>query len=146
MFNYKVTTVYFLQCYPRKKKLGHLLLINIQTVAGLPPRTGSDIDVQSLTNAFVNHLGFELYQGQPHIDLTHLEIQSMIQTYAKDKCHEDSSCSAVVLMSHGQSGGLIYGSNHAAITIKKDILDQFTNDAAPFLRGKPKLFFFQACR
>ncbi len=135
------------QVYPSNKKLGYLLLINIKDIAKKPEkeRRGSEKDVDNVKAAF-RGLGFQLYENKVHVNLTEKEMQDIIAKFAVDNCHKDVDCSAVVIMAHGGRGGLIYGYNNLPISVSKDILEHFANDKAEQLRGKPKLFFFQACR
>ena len=57
--------------------------------------------------------------------------------------HECNSA-VVVLMSHGNTG-YIYGIDDEKVKIK-DIQEEFDVKKCPNLKGKPKLFFIQACR
>jgi len=40
----------------------------------------------------------------------------------------------------------LYGSDGRVVYNDEDILDKFTEQSCPALKGRPKLFFFQACR
>ena len=126
--------------------VGHMLLINIENYQGMPhrKRTGSEKDVARLQHTF-HDLGFKLYKGKPYLDLIKKDMINIIQEFAKDPCHTNSSCSVVTIMAHGQSGGLIEASN-GHLTRITDVLKLFSNDIATHLKGKPKLFIFQACR
>ncbi|XP_047673288.1 caspase-7-like isoform X2 [Tachysurus fulvidraco] len=57
--------------------------------------------------------------------------------------HDDSSCFACILPSHGEEG-MIYGTD-GAMPIKY-INFLFKGDMCKSLVGKPKLFFIQACQ
>ena len=70
----------------------------------------------------------------------------MIKKFAQDQCQDSAACSMVVIMSHGGKGGKIMGYNDQPIFVHQDVLIPFSNNNAPGLRGKPKLFIFQACR
>ena len=95
-----------------------------------------------------------------------------INTFAQRKEHALSNMAIVVLLSHGEDG-LVFGtgeygkaivlggikSRFSGKILNSDylfsdgrkvpnewILGQFNNDNCPNLKGKPKLFIFQACR
>ncbi len=115
--------------------MGQVLLINIMDYDNAPSmkRVGSDIDAVKLTSTFTA-LGFNLYKDQVHTNLRHGELHQLIKDYAQ----EESSCSAVVIMAHGDNQGRILTSDHSAISIHNGIYPLFSNENAPLLKGKPK--------
>ena len=60
--------------------------------------------------------------------------------------HEGSSAFVFVAMGHGRAGGEMKLSENTFINLSKDIVDKFDRDRCPKLRGKPKIFLYQACR
>lgn len=58
--------------------------------------------------------------------------------------NSDISCLIIVMMTHGDRGGILY-TYDSAINVD-DLWRSFTGDTCPSLIGKPKLFFIQACR
>ena len=56
----------------------------------------------------------------------------------------DCNSAVVVLMSHGDTG-YINGTDGGKVEVK-DIQAEFDGKTCPNLKGKPKLFFIQACR
>ncbi|KAM6236425.1 caspase-9 isoform 4-T4 [Spheniscus humboldti] len=78
-----------------------------------------------------------------------LEMVSELQKLAR-RDHSALDCCIVVILSHGcqtshiQFPGGIYGTDGKPIPIEK-IVNYFNGSNCPSLRGKPKLFFIQAC-
>ncbi|CAH1233155.1 CASP2 [Branchiostoma lanceolatum] len=73
-----------------------------------------------------------------------MEIETGIQSFAKEEAHKTANCCVVVMMSHGEPEH-IFGRDGQRVNIPK-IIGMFNNKNCPALREKPKLFFFQACR
>ncbi|CAG0901354.1 unnamed protein product [Darwinula stevensoni] len=88
----------------------------------------------------------ETFHGPP-------DMKKMIKSFAHEKdnfarCHENSDCCAVVVMSHGDQSDrtyVIYSKDHKRLPVEW-VIQNFSNEETLSLRGKPKLFFFQACR
>lgn len=57
--------------------------------------------------------------------------------------HSDNDCLSIVVMSHGDSGTLCSYDDKYTVY---ELWSKFTKTKCPSLRGKPKLFFIQACR
>lgn len=55
--------------------------------------------------------------------------------------HFDADCFACVVLTHGDEGGLVYGSD-GAIHIDQ-LIAPFRGSSCPSLCGKPKMFFIQ---
>ncbi|KAM9175885.1 caspase-9 isoform 2-T2 [Mergus octosetaceus] len=78
-----------------------------------------------------------------------LEINAKLRSLAQQD-HSALDCCLVVILSHGcqtshnQFPGGIYGTDGKSIPIEK-IVKHFDGSNCPSLRGKPKLFFIQAC-
>ena len=76
-------------------------------------------------------------------------MKHKIREFAQRQHSRYDSC-VVAIMSHGIAGS----SKQDSIIMSADgqhlkiewVLEQFTNDNAPSLRAKPKIFFFQTCR
>ena len=124
-----------------------MLLINIIDYIGEPSmkRIGSDKDADKLKRTFET-LGFKLYRKKVHVNLMHNEMHKVIRRFAKDTIHELASCSAVIIMAHGFQQGRIQAHNHMSISIHNDIYPLFSNEKAPLLQGKLKMFLFLTCR
>ncbi|XP_072026806.1 uncharacterized protein [Amphiura filiformis] len=105
-------------------------------------RTGSDIDLSNMVHLF-QELGYEV---ESYDDLTAKDIVHHIKSFASrlNSAQANYNSAVVVLMSHGGSG-IIYGKDEEEVSIK-DIQEEFNGNKCPRMRGKPKLFFIQACR
>ena len=60
----------------------------------------------------------------------------------------DLDMCAVCVMAHGENGVIFGkdGSRKGKVSIKDDILKEFSNESCHRMVGKPKLFIFQSCR
>nr|XP_006132789.1 caspase-9 [Pelodiscus sinensis] len=136
--------VYVLKADP----CGYCLIINnvnfIET-SDLSSREGSNVDCEKLEKRFKS-LHFDVLIRQ---DLKAQEIASELQRLARQD-HSALDCCLVVILSHGcqtshiQFPGGIYGTDGKRIPVEK-IVNYFDGSHCPSLRGKPKLFFIQAC-
>lgn len=124
---------------------GHCVIINNvnfnSSLVGMPQRIGSDLDADKLMDLFNNFLKFKVKKVD---DVTKDELyQTLHQLQTED--HQRYSAFVLILLSHGDKGGVVYCSDGAPITLKK-ISEFFTASNCPSLINKPKLFFVQACR
>ncbi|XP_044308304.1 caspase-9 isoform X2 [Varanus komodoensis] len=119
--------------------------VNFSKDTDLDRRTGSDIDCERLEKRF-RSLHFDVMTRH---DLKAHEIAHELQSLARQD-HTSRDCCLVVLLSHGcqtshiQFPGGIFGSDGRRISVEK-IVSFFNGNNCPTLRGKPKLFFIQAC-
>ncbi|XP_062478826.1 caspase-9 isoform X1 [Pezoporus occidentalis] len=119
--------------------------INFTTGSGLSTRHGSDVDCEKLEKRF-RALSFDVLTQRD------LEAQAMVSELQKlaRQDHSTLDCCTVVILSHGcqtshvQFPGGVYGTDGKPIPIEK-IVNYFNGSNCPSLRGKPKLFFIQAC-
>ncbi|XP_048374761.1 caspase-9 isoform X3 [Sphaerodactylus townsendi] len=127
---------------------GYCLIINNVTFSkesGLSTRTGSDVDCKRLEERF----GSLHFQVLTRRNLTRQEIIRELQQLAGQD-HRSLDCCLVVILSHGcqtrhnQFPGGILGTDGKPIAVEK-IVSCFDGSHCPPLRGKPKLFFIQAC-
>ncbi|CAL1675727.1 unnamed protein product [Lasius platythorax] len=102
-------------------------------------REGSTTDVKRLQKSF-DRLGFDI---EIHNDLSHLEIIDKIKKVSQYD-HTDNDCLCIIMLTHGLQNDLIWAKDVAYKSEK--IWKPFTADKCTTLAGKPKLFFFQACR
>ena len=107
----------------------------------LPTRTGSDEDARKMEELFGDFLKFEVKQERNVSKDYFLHILHKLQNVN----HESCSAFVLVLLSHGDRGGVVYCTDGDLITIK-EISEYFTATNCPTLSGKPKLFFIQSCR
>ncbi|XP_013920084.1 PREDICTED: caspase-9 [Thamnophis sirtalis] len=127
---------------------GYCLIINnvhFDKRTGLKLRQGSDVDRQRLEKRF-RALHFEVLAKE---DLTAQGIAQELQSLA-GRNHSGLDCCLVVILSHGcesyhiQIPGAIFGTDGQRIPVQK-VVSYFNGSHCPSLRGKPKLFFIQAC-
>ncbi|XP_066059220.1 caspase-9 [Chamaea fasciata] len=127
---------------------GHCLIlnnVNFSRDSGLSTREGSDIDCEKLERRF-RALHFTVLTRR------NLSAQEMVLELLKlsRQDHSALDCCIVVILSHGcqtshiQFPGGVYGTDGKPIPIEK-IVNYFNGSNCPSLRGKPKLFFIQAC-
>ncbi|XP_054706042.1 caspase-9 [Grus americana] len=119
--------------------------VNFSRDSNLSTREGSDVDCEKLEKRFKT-LRFDVLTRR---DLKAQEMASELQKLAWQD-HGALDCCVVVILSHGcqtshiQFPGGIYGTDGNSIPIEK-IVNYFNGSHCPSLRGKPKLFFIQAC-
>ena len=131
------------RCYPMfANPRGNALIINNESFVNdiYKYRSGSTIDANNLDILF-EQLGFKV---KVQNNRTYQEMREDIATFAQKVEHEDSNMAIIVLLSHGEDG-LVFGTDGRKVP-NEWILGQFDNENCPKLKGKPKLFIFQACR
>ncbi|XP_063292129.1 caspase-9 [Pelobates fuscus] len=137
------------QDYPMKfEPCGFCLIVNnmeFDEGTELSYRKGSDIDRRKLENRF-RSFHFEVLVKN---NLKGSEIYQELQDLAA-KDHSKRDCCLVVILSHGcetrhrKFPGGVFGTDGIRIPVEK-IVSYFDGTSCPTLRGKPKLFFIQAC-
>jgi hypothetical protein len=122
------------------EKRGVALIINIRKYKdnGQEERKWSEKDFEDLQHTF-KCLEFDV---RPYEDLTAEEIRDKIQKIA-DEDHANSDCFLCVVMSHGNDEKVVTSDNQE---ISFEEIMKPIKEECPTLIGKPKLFFFQACR
>ncbi|CAL8268063.1 unnamed protein product [Lota lota] len=102
-------------------------------------RDGTNIDKESLRRVFT-WLGFkvEVLQDSTGDQM----LTSMRELASRD--HSGMDCVACVVLSHGLEGG-VYGVDGKVVRLK-ELQDLLSGVRCAYLRGKPKLFFIQACQ
>ncbi|CAG0899406.1 unnamed protein product [Darwinula stevensoni] len=131
---------YKMQSNPR----GQVLIINNEKFQRLKERRGATVDTINFRNVF-EQLHFEV---QLEDNLGIADMKRVIKNFAQSSLHKNSDCCVVLVMSHGdqQDGSyIVYSVDQKPISVEW-IIQNFSNEEAQSLRGKPKLFFFQACR
>ncbi|XP_056468398.1 uncharacterized protein LOC130406733 [Gadus chalcogrammus] len=130
--------------YPMKAQpKGYCLIVNnfdfSRSVPKLGQRMGTDIDEKSLRRVF-SWLGFQVEVLR---DLTRAQMLSSMRELAS-RDHSKMDCVACVVLSHGLEGG-VYGVDREVVWLK-ELADFLNGVRCASLRGKPKLFFIQACQ
>ena len=112
--------------------------ISFQAHCRLITRDGSQTDVSKLKRLF-GQIGFKIATYE---NCTASKAKKLLEDYAMNKTYEDCDSFVVVVMSHGNTKGIIFIDNEVVNTNKLvEIVDK-----SPIYKGKPKLFFIQACR
>lgn len=105
----------------------------------LDTRIGTDIDANRIETVF-SELGFEVTKKD---DLTFAEIKQMLNGLRTEN-HSNNDCICIFVLTHGHSEGLLCAKD---VYYKSDFIwKDFNATLCSSLAGKPKLFFFQACR
>ncbi|XP_046820105.1 caspase-1-like [Vespa crabro] len=105
----------------------------------LNERKGTDIDTTRIKDVFTQ-LGFEVLI---YDNLTYVEVKDIISKLSNED-HSKNDCICIFVLTHGTSNDLLYSKDVAYST--SYIWKPFSADLCTSLAGKPKLFFFQACR
>uniref|UniRef100_A0AC34RCL8 Caspase-8 n=1 Tax=Panagrolaimus sp. JU765 TaxID=591449 RepID=A0AC34RCL8_9BILA len=122
---------------------GLALIINNERFSGSDQysrRLGTDVDESNLRKLF-EKLG---YRVQVDRNLSADKMIERAQKFVKHPDHQVLSSCIVVVLSHGHYDNFV-GSDCALLSVHS-FTACFNAVNAPFLRGKPKIFFFQACR
>lgn len=106
---------------------------------GFERREGSVNDVKKIHKTFQN-IGFSVEMFD---NLKHNDIIDKIEKLQKED-HSDNDCICIFVLTHGLNNDLICAKDVAYSS--DNIWKPFTADKCISLAGKPKLFFFQACR
>ncbi|KAH9518584.1 Caspase-6 [Bulinus truncatus] len=109
-------------------------------------REGCDKDMEDLQSTFASY-GFEV---RCFLDRSAKEVLSKLNEISKED-HSMSDCLVIAISTHGEEHvdenvreDLIFVSDKPIKT--RTILELFTDDKCPSLKGKPRVVFIQACR
>jgi len=102
-------------------------------------RRGSEVDAESLRRSFTR-LHFDVVIEE---NLSCRGMDDMMARYAASN-HANYDCFVSAILSHGTIGH-VYGVDGWPITIR-DLSNHFKPLNCPTLKGKPKIFFIQACQ
>ncbi|ELT91797.1 hypothetical protein CAPTEDRAFT_220640 [Capitella teleta] len=103
-------------------------------------RQGTDMDRAKLAEVF-KKLDFII---KVENDLSDQEIEHRLRKYGQHIDHSRYDCFVCCLLTHGAEGR-VYGSNGRSLKIK-ELMRYFKAQNAHSLRGKPKIFFINACQ
>ncbi|EFN67188.1 Caspase-1, partial [Camponotus floridanus] len=121
------------------KNRGKCIIFNHEEFDSVEKRQGSTTDVMRLKKSF-GRLGFDI---EIENDLSHTEVMNKIEKL-RQYDHTNNDCLCIIVLTHGLQNDLIWAKDVAYKSEK--IWKPFTADKCTTLAGKPKLFFFQACR
>ena len=105
----------------------------------LTTRTGADEDSRNLVDLFTQLK----FQVEVHSDLTAQTMESALLTMSLVD-HSEYDAFVCCILTHGELG-VVYTSDCREVVILS-ITNFFTDANCPTLRGKPRLFFIQACQ
>lgn len=109
-----------------------------ESCRNLSERKGTDVDAEALKNTF-RSLGFKVMSYK---DCTARMITKTLNKLSK-KDHSKSDCFVCCMLTHGRDDILYCKQGVIAV---HDVFRPFLANVCPTLVGKPKIFFFQACR
>ena len=104
----------------------------------LNDRMGTDVDAKNLKIILTN-LEFEV---KVYNDKSYNKIKNILEKLSKED-HSNSDCILLVVLSHGDSE-ILYAEDTRYPRSK--LWSYFTDENCPTLKGKPKIFFIQACQ
>jgi Caspase domain len=84
------------------------------------------------------------FNVKKHEDQNRTELENLLRDTSQNVDHENYDAFACVFMTHGSLGQL-YTNDNESIAIL-EIVELFRGDICSRLRGKPKMFFIQACQ
>lgn len=131
------------EVYPMQRKPRGLCIIinNVDFLGSTSRREGSEKDSQRMKSLFTA-LHFDV---RVHTNQSAQEMLEVLSTAANAEEQKKADCLAVILMSHGRKD-LIFGVDNRGVHLHDEVYKLFNNKNCPALKGKPKLFFIQACR
>ncbi|XP_074644962.1 caspase-8-like [Tubulanus polymorphus] len=114
---------------------------NFPGVAELEDRNGSECDIGNIHYLFSEKLHFEvhIYRNE-----TAPKMRDICRQFAVGIDHSKYDCFVCFILTHGELG-CVYGTDGEKVRIS-EITYLFSAMPCPTLKGKPKLFFIQACQ
>lgn len=142
--------------YPKR---GLAIIINNENFSkakDFTDRPGSSRDAETLYDTFTR-LSFNVLK---YTDLTAKQMLALLQLATKNYDHFNADCFVCTVLTHGdqtwveeeykrtrvkERRDLLFGVDGEAVPTKL-VVESFNDTNCPGLEGKPRLFFFQACR
>ncbi|XP_071446796.1 caspase-1-like [Hetaerina americana] len=118
---------------------GIFLILENREFIALERRDGSEEDVKQLQLMFHN-LGFEV---RVKLNLRKTDITNTMKLVSEEN-HEDCDCFGMAVLTHGDEGDMLAASDNLYYT--NHLYEFFNGNKCATLQGKPKLFFFNACK
>lgn len=130
--------IYKMSSNPR----GQVLIINNQNFGGwYKDREGAHVDSKNLMNLFKG-LGFYV---RSYRNLSKFGTFEAISNFSALFGQIEVDMAIVCILSHGEENDRFATADGMLIDFEH-VMSKFNNDNCPQLKGKPKLFIFQACR
>ncbi|GAB1611224.1 caspase-2-like [Argonauta hians] len=133
-----VSQAYKMDGIPR----GHALLINISSIDGMPPRTGSSVDFHRMSS-LLNQLHFDVISYDDE-KLTAKNLLIKVREFRDLPSHKKANATVICFFSHGDNG-YIFGTDGEKVSLN-ELFSMFDVDQCPYLNKKPKIFIMQSCR
>lgn len=125
------------------KPRGAVLIINNKNFENdHHERPGTEQDCMKLKNLFED---FDFFVSVKE-DLKRHEILSECWAFARRPTLANVDCMVLAVLSHGTAESLICGVDGGEIHVFEEIIPIFSPKKCPSLRGKPKMYIFNACR
>ncbi|XP_016839660.1 caspase-1-like isoform X1 [Nasonia vitripennis] len=119
---------------------GKCVIFNHETFdTGFETREGSSVDARRIEQTF-QQLGFTVEICD---DYEHSGVMNKLNELSEED-HSDNDCLCIFVLTHGLKNDLICAKD--VVYKLENVWKPFTADKCSSLAGKPKLFFFQACR
>ena len=74
------------------------------------------------------------------------EFEERLSEEKDANIHNESSAFIFAAMGHGGAGDCLYLKDNKPVDLSTELVSAFDGANCPALRGKPKIFLFQACR
>lgn len=107
----------------------------------LNERKGTELDVDAIIKTF-SALSWKV---EVYNDSTTSDIRAVLTELQVSEETDQLSALAVFILSHGEDNGTVFA-QESMYRVDHDVLFQLTADKCPYLAGKPKLIFVQACQ
>jgi hypothetical protein len=128
-----------INCLP-KKHSGQCFIVNNHAFSESEDRAGTATDANNLAKKLLG-LSYNVGIGD---DMTAEQIRNKLYDISKSNELINTTVLVIVIFSHGIKEG-IYGVDGVLIQYE-EIFDIFSDENCPYLSGKRKIFFIQACR
>jgi len=107
----------------------------------LNERKGTELDVFAIEKTFESLD----WQVEIHNDASASDIRGVISLLQVREETEKLHALAIFILSHGEDNGTVFAAD-SMYRVDHDILNALAADKCPYLAGKPKLIFVQACQ
>jgi hypothetical protein len=127
--------------YRMSAKTGVAIIINNMSFISHAPRESAQSDYDNVGELF-KHFKYQVFMD------FNLDDSEMVEFLKKSRAElqtQPIDVLVVVIMTHGTENK-VYGANSQPVDINPTILSIFSDVECPQLKGKPKLYFFQACQ
>jgi len=147
------STQQFIEQYQQRKDVyrvmqrrGHVIMINNMVFARHKSRPSAQEDYENINTLFEKHLKYTVAKD---FNLSNKEMMILLKSNCEwlntNSLTNPVDVLVIVIMSHGKEN-IVFDINSEPLNIIPDILSVFSDDNCPAMKGKPKLYLFQACQ